>query len=150
MKLSEVKHALATLSEINFKLPNGGYVPPHFHVTEVGLVTRYFIDCGGTQRIEAGVNFQLWEAEDYDHRLTPQKFLSILDMSSKVIGEADDLEIEVDYQQSTIGRFGLDFDGTEFRLTAKQTDCLAKQSCGISAPVAPAQNAYHPAINRCC
>ena len=37
----------------------------------------------------------------------------------------------MEYQGETIGKFGLDFDGTNFVLTNKQTDCLAKDNCGI-------------------
>ncbi len=132
MKLSAVKKALSELSSVNFKLPNGAYVPCHFHVTEAGLVTRHFIDCGGVERKEARVNLQLWQAGDYDHRLAARKFLHILNIAGKVIGEADDLAVEVEYQQDTIGRFDLEFDGTDFVLTPKQTDCLAKAACGRS------------------
>lgn len=130
MKISEVKDALATVEAVNFKLPDGSTLPPHFHVTEVGLVTKHFIDCGGTERKESMVNFQLWEAGDYDHRLAPQKFLHILNLCKKVLGE-DDYEIEVEYQQSTIGKFSLNFDGTNFILTNKYTACLAQDACGI-------------------
>lgn len=131
MKLSGVKRSLGQLSAVNFKLPDGSYVPQHFHVTEVGLVTKHFIDCGGVERKETVVNFQLWEAGDYDHRLAPQKFLRILDISKKVLGDAEEIDIEVEYQQSTIGKFSLEFDGTDFILTAKQTACLAQDACGI-------------------
>lgn len=130
MKISEIKTALAGLQAVNFKLPDGSYLPPHFHVTEVGLVTKHFIDCGGTERKETVANFQLWEAGDYDHRLAPQKFLHILTLCKKILGE-DDLEIEVEYQQNTIGKFGLKFDGKDFLLTEKQTACLAQDACGI-------------------
>lgn len=130
MKISEIKESLAGLQAVNFKLPDGSYLPPHFHVTEVGLVTKHFIDCGGTERKETVANFQLWEAGDYDHRLAPQKFLHILNLCKKVLGDGD-LPIEVEYQQSTIGKFGLDFDGKDFILTAKQTACLAQDACGI-------------------
>lgn len=130
MKLSDMKQHLADLKAVNFKLPDGTYLPSHFHVTEVGLVTKHFIDCGGTERKETMANFQLWEAGDYDHRLAPQKFLHILTLSKKVLGEGD-LEIEVEYQQSTIGKFGLAFDGKDFLLTPKQTACLAQDKCGI-------------------
>ncbi len=139
MKLSDVKQSLGQMSAVNFKLPDGSYVPQHFHVTEVGLVTKHFIDCGGVERKETIVNFQLWEAGDYDHRLAPQKFLRILDISKKVLGDAEDLNIEVEYQQSTIGKFGLEFDGKDFVLTNKQTDCLAKDSCGIPLEKIPAK-----------
>jgi hypothetical protein len=43
----------------------------------------------------------------------------------------EDLDIEVEYQAETIGKFGLDFDGKNFLLTNTQTDCLAKDKCGI-------------------
>jgi len=132
MKTSELKKTLAEVSAINFKLPDNTYLPVHFHVTEVGLVTRHFIDCGGTERKETVANFQLWEAGDYDHRLAPQKFLHILDLSQKILGTGD-LNIEVEYQQGTIGKFGLEFDGQDFLLTNKQTACLAQDACGIPA-----------------
>ncbi len=132
MKLSEIKTQLARLKTIAFQLPNGELVPNHFHVSEVGKITKHFIDCGGTVRNEEVVNFQLWNANDYDHRLHPEKLLKIIELSEKVLG-IEDLEIEVEYQAETIGKFGLDFDGTHFLLTSKQTDCLAKDNCGIPA-----------------
>ena len=132
MKISEMKDALAGLVAVSFRLPDGTALPAHFHVTEVGLVSKHFIDCGGVERRETVANFQLWEAGDYDHRLAPQKFLHILQLSEKILGH-EDLDIEVEYQQATIGKFGLTFDGTDFQLTAKQTACLAQDACGIPA-----------------
>jgi hypothetical protein len=130
MKIAEMKQSLMGLEAVNFKLPNGIYLPAHFHVTEVGLVTKHFIDCGGVERKETVANFQLWEAGDYDHRLAPQKFLHILNLSERILG-SEELDIEVEYQQDTIGKFGLVFDGTDFLLTPKQTACLAQDACGI-------------------
>ncbi|GAB3671737.1 DUF6428 family protein [Hymenobacter agri] len=132
MKISEMKAALHGLAAVSFRLPDGTALPAHFHVTEVGLVSKHFIDCGGVERRETVANFQLWEAGDYDHRLAPQKFLHILALSEKILGP-EDLEIEVEYQQATIGKFGLTFDGTGFHLTAKHTACLAQDACGVSA-----------------
>jgi hypothetical protein len=48
MKISEVKNVLQQVTELTFTLPNGTKVPSHFHVTEVGVITKHFIDCGGT------------------------------------------------------------------------------------------------------
>ena len=132
MKLSEIKNHLSTLKNIAFKLPNGTLVQPHFHVTEVGRITKDFIDCGGKVRSERVVNFQLWEEKDYDHRLHPDKLLSIIELSEKMF-KFEDLEIEVEYQGiETIGKYDLDFDGTYFLLTSKLTACLAEDACGIS------------------
>jgi len=130
MKLSEIKHHLSNLETIAFQLPNGKLVPSHFHVTEVGKITKHFIDCGGTVRKEEVVNFQLWEANDYDHRLHPEKLVHIIELSEKTLNISD-LEIEVEYQGTTIGKYGLDFDGKNFLLTSKNTDCLAKSSCDL-------------------
>ncbi|HET8838138.1 MAG TPA: DUF6428 family protein [Flavobacteriaceae bacterium] len=130
MRLSEIKSALNQLETIAFQLPNGKLVPNHFHVTEVGKITKHFIDCGGTVRNEEVANFQLWDANDYDHRLHPEKLLHIIELSEKIL-KLEDLQIEVEYQSGTIGKFGLDFDGRNFLLTTKQTDCLAKENCAV-------------------
>lgn len=130
MNIQEIKEHLRNLKTIAFQLPDGKLVPNHFHVTEVGKVTKHFIDCGGTLRNEVVANFQLWEANDYDHRLHPEKLIHIIELSDKLL-KLENLEIEVEYQGLTIGKYGLDFNGTNFLLTSKKTDCLAKDNCGI-------------------
>lgn len=132
MKLSEIKQILNTVEAVNFQLPNGSYVPQYFHVTEVGLITKNFIDCGGTVRKETVVNFQLWNANDFEHRLKPQKLIHIIELSEKILG-IEDFEIEVEYQDTTIGKYDLDFNGKDFQLLNKQTACLAQDQCGIPA-----------------
>jgi hypothetical protein len=130
MKLSQAKNILKSAEVVNFILPDGTSVPEHFHVTEVGLITKNFIDCGGTVRKEIVVNFQLWNANDLDHRLKPQKLLNIIELSEKVLG-IEDLEIEVEYQSQTIGKYDLDFNGKDFVLLNKKTACLAQDQCGV-------------------
>ncbi len=130
MNLVEFKEILKGKVTIGFQLPNGELVPSHFHVTEVGQVTKKFIDCGGTIRDEKVVNFQLWEANDFDHRLHPEKLVNIIELSEKLLG-LENAEIEVEYQGNTIGKYGLDYQGEHFLLTSKTTDCLAKDKCGI-------------------
>ena len=132
MKLSEIKKILKSIDSIGFQLPNGTLVSSHFHVTEVGKVTKDFIDCGGKVRNETVINFQLWEQNDYDHRLHPEKLSNIIELSEKMFS-FEDLEIEVEYQgEETIGKYNLDFDGINFLLTSKVTACLALEACGIS------------------
>jgi len=149
MKLSQIKNHLSQLETIAFQLPDGSLVPNHFHVTEVGKITKHFIDCGGTIRNEEVVNFQLWEANDYDHKLHPEKLIHIINLSEKVLG-LNDLDIEVEYQAETIGKFGLDFDGTNFLLTTTQTDCLAKEQCGIPSEKPKARLSSLQEYSTCC
>lgn len=130
MKLSDFKKQLSVTTQLNFVLPDGTAIPNHFHVTEVGQVTKHFIDCGGTVRNETVVNFQLWEANDFDHRLAPQKLSDIIALSEKMVN-LQDAEIEVEYQSNTIGKYHLEFKNAQFQLTSTKTNCLASDSCGI-------------------
>ncbi len=130
MKLSNIKDELANLTEVRFLLPDGTPVPPHFHVTEIGQITKKFIDCGGTMRSESVISFQLYTADDHDHRLGAQKLQKIIALSETKLG-LEDHDIEVEYQGDTIGKYGLGFNGREFLLQPTFTDCLAKDGCGI-------------------
>ncbi|GAB4235630.1 MAG: DUF6428 family protein [Ekhidna sp.] len=132
MKLSEVKEVLDTIDEVKFELPDGTPVPAHFHVTEIGMVDKRFIDCGGTVRNEHVISFQLWSANDFDHRLIPDKLTDIIDLSERVLG-LEDHEVEVEYQGDTIGKYGLTFENGRFLLQSKMTNCLAPEKCGIPA-----------------
>jgi hypothetical protein len=131
MTLSEIKQILTNLDAVIFQLPNKSFIPEHFHVTEVGIITKNFIDCGGKVREEKVVNFQLWEAADFDHRLAPQKLVNIIELSEKVLNISPELEIEVEYQGETIGKYGLNYNGIYFKLIPKITNCLAPDMCGI-------------------
>lgn len=131
MKLSAFKKTLSELDTLKFQLPDGHFVPAHFHITEVGHVTRNFIDCGGILRQENKLSIQLWVASDKDHRLKPDKVLDILKLAHKQF-EFSNIDVEVEYQQSTIGLFKLAFDGSVFQLINTQTACLAQDKCGIS------------------
>lgn len=153
MKLSELKKIIAKAHKIGFQLPDGKLVPAHFHVTEVGQSTKRFIDCGGTTRTKETIVMQLWNAQDYNHRLHPEKLLHILEISEKAL-DLKDLEIEVEYQAETIAIYGLEYDGKYFNLVSLFTDCLAKDNCGVPERQTTPLNkaASDPCIpgNGCC
>jgi len=132
MTLTQIKEILLTLENVEFQLENGTMVPEHFHVTEVGQITKNFIDCGGVIRSEKTVNFQLWNADDFEHRLKPGKLLNIIQLYEEKL-DIEDAEIEVEYQSETIGKYDLDFNGKHFVLKNKTTACLAQDACGIPA-----------------
>jgi hypothetical protein len=130
MKLSDFKKYLGNIQSLRFLQQNGELVPLHFHITEVGLITKHFLDCGGDVHTEKLANVQIWVADDLDHRLEPKGLLKIIDLSNKVLGN-EDLEVEVEYQTQTIGKYSIEMQGNNFVLIAKQTDCLAKIKCNI-------------------
>lgn len=150
MRLSEFRHHLDNLNELTFTLPDGTEVPPHFHITEAGLLTKHFIDCGKTIHLKKTAVFQLWTADDTDHRLKPSVAGSIIDKSYKVFA-GEDPEVEIEYQMDTIGKFGLEFEAGRFFLTPTHTDCLAKERCEVVPVIDIAEEAgYCTPGGGCC
>ena len=101
MQLSVLKQTLDKLDKLKFQLPNGEFVPAHFHITEVGNVTRNYIDCGGTFRHENKINLQLWVASDVDHRLNPRTVLDILQLAEKQL-DCSNMGVEVDTNKAPL------------------------------------------------
>lgn len=131
MTIRELRNHLKQLDHLTFALPNGKLIPAHFHVTEMGLKTKHYIDCGNTIRQEKLVTFQIWYAQDYEHRLTTKKFEKIIDIAMPLFKD-ENIAIEVEYQTDlSIGIFDLDFNEGIFFLKSKETTCLASDHCGI-------------------
>jgi len=101
MQLSEFKEWLNSVVHPAFQLPDDSMVPSHYHITEIGLEDKQYIDCGGELRKESYVTFQIWTADDMDHRLTSEKLLGIIDIFEKKITDKD-LPIIVEYQSPTV------------------------------------------------
>lgn len=129
MKLSEFKKFLLANESIDFYLPNGDKIPSHFHITEVGLTTKNFTDCGNVFRIDKKANLQIWVSTDFWHRLDNQKVSEIIENATQKILDGKDLEIQIEYQNDTIGIYGLEIIENKLYLTNTKTDCLAKDSC---------------------
>jgi len=131
MNLSELKAYLTEGGKTSFTLPNGKKVPAHFHVTEVGEITRNFMDCGGTLRQTRTATLQLWTNIDLHHRLDGSKLLNIIELSEQKLGMGN-LEVEVEYQgEDTISRYNLAVGEQGLALVGTKTACLAEDACGI-------------------
>ena len=135
VKLSQLQVALAAhpSAELRFQLPNGAPIPAHAHVTEVARIDKRFMDCGGTLRTERHCRLQVWVAHDLDHRLHAEKLLKILQKAAPVL-EADDLEVDVEYEAGFISQFPLaeilvEQGRLRFVLTERHTACLAEDKC---------------------
>jgi len=133
MKLSQFKSIVSNSEHLSFETEDGIKIPTHFHITEIGISSKHFIDCGGKERKESKVTFQLWSADDLDHRLAPTKLIEIISIGENKL-HMEDLEIEIEYQSNTVGKYGLEHKDNTFVLTNTHTDCLAKENCGIPLP----------------
>lgn len=122
-------------SSLRIQLPSGQFVPNHFHVTEVGRIDKRFVDCGGTRRMTSSCLLQTWTADDTDHRLTAGKLAGILRIAEPVL-ESDQLPVEIEYGVEVASQYIVShavemFGELHLAVVGKQTDCLAKDKCGV-------------------
>jgi hypothetical protein len=117
---------------VSFVLPDGGRVPAHAHITEVGRIDREFLDCGGVLRRTSFCCLQAWVADDTDHRLSAGKLVTIIGRALEPLGLAA-LPVEVEYEDGLISQFPVVSvsagDVVVLHLGTKHTDCLAKEIC---------------------
>ena len=145
MKLSHFTELLQTHSDKPFRLvlPGDQAVPHSFHVTEVGYVTKRFIDCGGKLHTIQTCQLQAWLGTDTDHRLLAGKMVGVLNQAAArgVLPAGEDLDVEIEYEDTAISQYpiagcAVTEDAVILSLTSKHTDCLAKESCLPSLPMA--------------
>ncbi|MFN0047701.1 MAG: DUF6428 family protein [Cytophagales bacterium] len=135
MNISSLKEHLSNINQLNFNLPDGTQVPSHFHITEIGLQTKHSVDCGRIKHINKKAILQIWVAQDTDHRLKPLALLGIINDAGSILG-GDDLEVEIEFQKETIGKYDLGFANKNFELIPQYTDCLARETCGVDTILA--------------
>ncbi len=117
---------------VRFLLPDGGRIPDHAHITEVGRVDREFLDCGGERRKTSFCCLQAWVADDTEHRLPARKLAAIIGRALDPLGLAS-LPVEIEYEDGVISQFPVVSVGAGDMVTVhlgtKHTDCLAKEVC---------------------
>jgi hypothetical protein len=125
---------------LGLELPSGVLVPAHFHITEVGHVTKRFIDCGGTRRTQETCLLQTWVHDDTEHRLLAGKLADIFDRAGDLL-PSHQLPVEIEHEGESVSQFTVEgaavFNGSlVLQLGAKHTDCLARGIClpGSCAP----------------
>ena len=132
MNTTEFTNLLASSGDkpVHFVLPDGGRIPDHAHVTEVGRIDREFLDCGGELRKTSLCCLQVWVADDTDHRLPARKLAAIIGRALEPLRLAD-LPVEIEYEDGFISQFPVVAvevnDVVVVRLGTKHTDCLAKE-----------------------
>lgn len=124
-------------------LPGEGRVPASFHITEVGHVVKKFLDCGGRLHTLQTCQLQAWVWTDTEHRLLAGKMAGVLGLARAkgVLPSDTDLDVEFEYEseaisQYPVARYAVTDDAVVFYLEAKHTDCLAKDVCLPSLPIA--------------
>lgn len=140
MKLHQLKSLLSAHpgKMFQFQLPGEVPAPVSFHITEVGLVTKTFIDCGGKTHSVSTCQLQAWVGPDVDHRIETAKLAGILEKSAAIVPN-DFLEVEIEYEAPILSQFPvldarITGDAVVLVLGTKHTDCLAKELCIVPSP----------------
>ncbi|MFT7173124.1 MAG: hypothetical protein ACI9NQ_001344 [Paracoccaceae bacterium] len=118
---------------ITLALPDGSFAPSHFHITEIGAVSKSFIDCGGKAHAEQACVLQVWLAHDYNHRIEAGKLARILDAAANLF-TSHDVPVEFEHEAPVLTRLPIDSAEVAnkqitFHLSLKKADCLAKDIC---------------------
>lgn len=151
MTLQEFKNSLENRSDLSFIIENGIKIPAYFHITEMGVKTKHFMHCGGVMKKDSKITFQLWTSDDYEHRLSSYKLSAIIKKAESLIKEdLDNLEIEMEYQDYTIGIYSVNLIDNQYILEPTITDCLAKEACGIDEPKKEIETSEFCSIDGCC
>ena len=128
--------------DLVFEYTADKFVAPNYHITEVKNITVDSVDCG------AGVDFwketviQLWESPKEKEKLeymSAYKALSILNKVDKIKPMEKDVEVKFEYSNSHfntaqlfVNGFSTDDKRLLLNLGIEQTDCKAKETCGVA------------------
>lgn len=129
-----------------FEYTPGNYVAPNYHITEIKNITVDSVDCG------AGVDFwketiiQLWESPEEKDNLeymSAFKALGILDKVDKIKPMEKEVEVKFEYSnkhfhtaQLFVNDFSFQNDQLILKLGVEQTDCKARETCGVPVEAA--------------
>lgn len=127
--------------QLLFEYTPGNYVAPNYHITEIKNITVDSVDCG------AGVDFwketviQLWESPEEKDTLdymTASKASGILNKVDKIKPMEKAVEVKFEYSnerfhtaQLFVNDYAMNADKLILKLGVTQTDCKAKESCGV-------------------
>ena len=142
MKLADLRSVLERHPDSfpRFVLPDGDFIPPHAHVTEVGHVVKNFIDCGGVLGKSETVLLQTHVGQDTGHRLKTDRFAKILQLGKRVLPH-DQLEVEVEYDCCVVAQYPISEvkpagKHLDVILGKRRTQCLAQERRKAAAPEA--------------
>lgn len=146
-----------------FEYAPGHLVGANYHITEVKHLTIDSVDCGSQTDTWKETIIQLWESPKEIGKteyMSVYKALAILKKVGKMKPYVLDAEIKIEYSNATfhtaqlfINDFEIKAKQLIFKLGVEQTDCKAKEVCGISEVLQPVGSNAEPCCSpdgNCC
>ncbi len=125
-----------------FEYKNGHFVGANYHITEVKNISIESVDCGAGTDFWKETIIQLWESpkeKDTLEYMSAYKALGILNKVDSMRPIEKEVEVKFEYSnpdfhtaQLFVRDFELKKDQLILKLSVEQTDCKAKEACGVS------------------
>ena len=142
-----------------FEYAPGLLVGANYHITEVKNVTIDSVDCGANPDFWKETIIQLYESpleKDKREYMSAYKALSILKKVDKIKPMERDVEVKFEYSNQSfhtaqlfVNEYQIVGDNLLLKLGVEQTECKAKETCGIPEKAAEAVSACAPGSG-CC
>lgn len=143
MKTNEFLSLLDTHKEkaLLFEYAPNLLVGANYHITEVKHLTIDSIDCGAQTDAWKETIIQLWESPDElgkTEYMTAYKAIAIFNKVAKMKTFISDAEAKIEYSNATfhtaqlfINDYVINGNNLIIKLAIEQTDCKAKELCGV-------------------
>ena len=143
-----------------FEYKNGYYIAANYHITEVKNISIDAVDCGANTDFWKETIIQLWESpleKDKREYMTTNKAMGILNKVDKLKPMERDVEVKFEYSnpnfhkaQLFVNGFDLEENKIIMRLGVEQTDCKAKETCGVPTETTIKEEACCSPDSGCC
>lgn len=124
-----------------FEYQSGQYVEANYHITEVKNTVIHSVDCGGRADQWNETVIQLWESPEEIGKtdyLKTDKAFSIFNRVDAIHPMDRNALVKFEYGNNTFHKANLEINDVEttadtliFKLFVSQTDCKAKDDCGV-------------------
>lgn len=128
--------------ELLFEYKEGQFVSANYHITEVKNTTIKSVDCGGRSDAWNETIIQLWESPKEIGKteyMTSEKAVSILEKVGNIHPLDLEAEAKFEYSNDNFHKANLEIHNVELtsdklliKLFVSQTDCKAKDECGVA------------------
>lgn len=143
-----------------FEYKEGSLVGANYHITEIKNIIVDAVDCGAGTDYWKETIVQLWESpteKDTAEYMSGVKALGILNKVDRIKPMVKDAEIKFEYSNANFHTAQLYVLGHQtneefllFNLSVQQTDCKAKDTCGVPAEIENNSNASCAPGSGCC
>jgi hypothetical protein len=128
-----------------FEYKNGHYVGANYHITEIKNITVDAVDCGAKTDFWKETIIQLWESpteKDKRDYMSANKALAILSKVDSIKPMEKEVEVKFEYSnpnfhtaQLFVNAYEITTNQIILKLGVAQTDCKAKDECGVPVEV---------------